>query len=123
MQINRNIRRSHAKVRLHIPEKNQRSRRHDEFRNGNGRGTKYRAVIKTEQPRATLTKRKSPARFGRTGGNSAVILLIFAAGFVGNGEPYFPLPDKRANYVRHQVVYRQPAFEILRCFRRYARCQ
>ena len=29
-------------------KKNQRFRRHDEFRIGNGRGTKYRAVIKTE---------------------------------------------------------------------------
>ena len=48
MQINRNIRRSHAKVRLHIPEKNQRPRRHNELRDGNGRGTKYRAVIKAE---------------------------------------------------------------------------
>ena len=29
-------------------KKNQRSRRHNEFRDGNGRGTKYRAVIKAE---------------------------------------------------------------------------
>ena len=57
--------------------------------------------------------RTAPARFGRTGVISAEIFLIFAAGFVGNGEFDFPLPDKRANDVRHQVVYRQPAFEML----------
>ena len=72
---------------------------------------------------AAFRSSKASCRFGRTGVNSAVIFLIFAAGFVGNGEPDFPLLDKRTNYVRHQVVYRQPAFEILRCFRRYARCQ
>lgn len=57
--------------------------------------------------------KNSPRSLCTNGVNSTVILLIFAAGFVGNGEPYFPLPDKRANDVRHQVVYRQPAFEML----------